>query len=477
MEKILLINPPSSLEGEFGVLAAGGSFRPPLQLAALAACLRESGYQVEILDCMPMGLGYREALEHIKEGGAQYLGITATTLTIYNAAKLAKMVKEETPQTKIIIGGVHATLLPEDTLRRFPQFDLGVVGEGEYTLPEVIRAFEKEGTFHHINGIVYRDNGSIRTTEKRPFLKELDRLPLPAWDLLPNLTRFYQPALIRHVQLPAAYVITARGCPHQCTFCAGRATLGRLYRTHSIDYVFVMIKKLQKDYCIRDITFYDEVLTANKRRINSLCDRFMSEKLGLTWSCDARVDTVDLPLLKRMKAAGCGNISYGIESGSQKILDEYKKGITVEQIKNALNWTREAGIISSGFFMFGAPSETRETMQETVDLLKEIELDYFTPFFFGPQPGDDIYPRAKELGQFEDDWSKMNGVNLIFIPNNVTRQDMEWYFKKALLTFYLRPKTIINFIKQINSLSYLRRLIRGGIGFLSIMCRRTLTKS
>jgi radical SAM superfamily enzyme YgiQ (UPF0313 family) len=476
MKKIVLVNPPSSLEVEFGVLAAGGSYRPPLQLATLAACLREAGIEVSILDCLALNLGYQQVLERILQSGAEYVGITATTLTIHNAAKLAKRLKEARPDLKTIIGGVHATLLPQDTLKRFPHFDLLVVGEGEQTLPQALETWDKKGSWADLPGIAYRHNGDICLTERRPFINKLDTLPFPAWDLLPNLTQCYQPAMMRHVRLPSAYILTARGCPFRCSFCAGRAVMGRTYRSHSVDYITKMIKALIHDYNIKDLTIYDEVLTLNKKRLYELCDRLIAEKLDLTWSCDARVDTVDYPLLKRMSEAGCRNISYGIESGSQEVLDGYRKGITVEQIEKALCMSKKAGIATSGFFMFGAPNETKKTMQETIDLLKRVDLDFFTPFFFGPQPGDAIYEKASQYGWFDNDWTKMNGVNLIFIPNGLTRQDMESYFKKALFAFYLRPRTIIGFIKRADSLGYFWRLVKGAVALLQIYLKRNLSK-
>ncbi len=212
MSKIIFVNPPLTLEEMYGKLAIAGSRDPPLGLCYLAAITKEKGYETKILDAPAMNFGIKRSLEYILKENPDYVGITAVTLSITKAAKLAKMIKNINKNIKIIIGGPHITGIPKKTMELFKEFDIGVIGEGEITIVELLDHLNNKKSLNKIKGIVYRKNGRIILNKRREFISNLDKLPLPAWSLLPNLAKTYIPSAFGYEKLPSNVLITSRGC-------------------------------------------------------------------------------------------------------------------------------------------------------------------------------------------------------------------------------------------------------------------------
>jgi radical SAM superfamily enzyme YgiQ (UPF0313 family) len=437
LKKIVLLNPPLSPEERYGSLSGSGSFAPPLGLAILASVARSSGLDVRIIDAACLGLSYREAASEILKESPDFLGITAVTISAHNAARVAKLVKESNADFPIVLGGAHLTAVPFETMEKFPSFDLGVVGEGEETFRELIEALRTKSDLNDVKGLIVRKDDQLLFTGQRPFIKILDEIPLPAWDLLPYLPKYYRPPLHGVKHFPATSLVTSRGCPNQCTFC-DRSLFGNRLREFSAEYVLRMIKHLHFKYGIRDLLIDDDNFVVFRRRLEKLTELLKKENLNLSWSCNARVDLVNPGMLKLMKQAGCWQISYGIESGSQKILNLVKKSITLEQIEQALRWTRESGIKSKGFFMLGYPTETVETMKETIDFACKLPLDDSQFAMFTPLPGTEVSKDILKYGTFKNDWQRMNCWYPAFIPNGLTREDLEYYSRPELYLLILR---------------------------------------
>jgi len=460
--KVLFIQPPLTLEERYGKLAEGGSSAPPLGIAQVAAVIRESrDYDVGLLDAAALNLTIEETLGRIRSFNPDIIGITAVTPSIYKASLLAKAIRKENPEGPIIIGGPHVTAVPEETLRMYPEFDFGVVGEGEDTILELLSAMRGERKLQDVKGILFREeDGRVRMTPRRPFITDMDRLPFPAWDLLPDLDTYYRPPIFSVKKLPSTSLVTTRGCPGKCTFC-DTSVFGQRVRGFSPEYVMSMITKLHDEYGIRDILFDDDCAPLLKSRFERILDMLAGSGLDLSWSCNARINNVTPELLKKMKRAGCWQIAYGIESGSQKILDFYKKGITVRQIEDALEWTKDAGIMTKGFFMIGNPLETIETMEETIRFARRVRLDDFQVTSFTPLPGSGVYPVAAQYGSFDNDYRKMNLWNIVFVPNGLTKDDIERYSKKAFRQFYFRPSVVLSYMRRIYSWRHFTELMKG----------------
>ena len=469
MPKILFLNPPLSLEELYGNLAEGGSELPPLGLAILSAVTRNSGYETKILDATALKLNYKQTVNEILKENPNYLAITSVTISIFNAANIARSVKEKNPKIITIIGGPHLTAVPEETMQKFQEFDIGVIGEAEETIVELLNSLDKKKKLNNIKGLIIRNKNKLKKTIQRPFIKNLEKLPFPAWDLLPDLLKYYQPAADSLHRSPATLLITSRGCPGQCIFC-DKKVFGNLIRGYSAKYVIDMIKYLQKNYGIKDLFIEDDNFLIFKQRTKDICELIIKENIDITFSIMGRVDVIDEQILHLLKKAGCWQINYGIESGSQKILDILNKGTTVEQNKKAILLTKKAGIKVKGLFMMGNFGETKETIKETLNFIKKTPMDDFHITCYTPLPGADAWYLAQKYGEFDSDWKKVSMFKADnFIPNGFTKKQLEKYYKKAWATFYLRPRIIFYYTKKLKDKQMRRKIIRGGLAFLKFL--------
>ena len=462
MNSIVLVNPPLSLQERYGAWAKGGTRTPPLGLAQLAAVTREQGYPSAIIDCAALEMDDHQTLQALRAMKPRYIGLTAVTVAIHNAGRLAKTLKESGEDWVVIIGGPHLTALPEETMQTFPEFDIGVIGEGETTLIDLLDALENNHPLRDVNGLIVRENGGCVRTAPRPFIDDLDALPLPAWDLLPDLVRYYDTPMFTLGKSPASSLVTSRGCCGHCKFC-DRSVFGNACRFHSAARVFESMRYLRERFGINDIIIHDDAFVLNRQRVEEICNRLIESGLGITWGCNSRVNLVSRELLELMKKAGCWQIGYGLETGSQRILDLINKGVRVEQAREAIRLTREAGMRTRGFFMLGHPGENVESIRETIAFATHNPVDDFQMTFFTPLPGSEIYRHAHEFGAFDDDWRKMNMWAPIFVPHGLTADDLIYWQRRAFKAFYLRPRTVWNYLKIVRSPSHLQKLAKGAV--------------
>ena len=449
MAKILLANAPYLLKERYGKLASIGATLPCLGLLILGAVLRKSGHHVRILDASALGLSYEKTIEEIKKFRPDIVGLTAVTPSIIKTVKLASMMKETFPSIPIVIGGPHFTAVPEQTLSDYPVFDYGVVGEGENTIIELVEALSADKTPSNISGLAFRENGKVCFAPPRPPIKDLDSLPFPAWELLDGFPSQYHPALFKYKKLPSTHIISARGCPNKCIFC-DTSVFSRQIRFHSSEYVLEMIGYLKKNFGIKEIIFEDDQFLIKKKRVARICEGILKAKWNISWCCSGRVNSVtNSELLNLMKRSGCWQISYGIESGNQKILDFAKKAITINQIEKAVRLTQEAGILSKGYFIFGLPYETEETMKNTIRFARHIPLNDISAFTLTPFPGSEMYDIAEQHGTIDKDFEKMNLLDVVYVPNGLSKEKLLYYQRLFMKEFYLRPRIIGNYLKRL----------------------------
>jgi len=469
MKKIIFLNPPLSLGDLYNELGEAGSELPPLGLATLAAVTRDAGYETKVIDALALKLNKDKTVKKILDEDPDYLGITSTTMSIFTVEQIAKEIKAKKPKMEIILGGPHLTAVPQETMKRFPVFEIGAIGESEETILELLDALDKNKDLNKVHGLILNQKGKITLTEKRKPIMDLDKLPFPAWDLLPNLVKSYQPAADTLHRYPATLLITSRGCTGQCVFC-DRSVFGNLCRSYSADYVIEMIKKLQNDYGIKELFIEDDNFLLFKTRLKEICNRIIDEKIDITWSCLGRVDNIQPEMLKLMKKAGCWQINFGCESGSQKILDILNKGVKKEQIEKAIKMTKDAGMDVKGLFMLGNFGETKETIEETLKFIKKIKLTDFHITHFTPLPGAEAYDMAPEYGFFDKSWEKVNMFNSDnFIPFGLTKEELDKYYKKAWMTFYLRPRIIFKYFLKLRNKHIRKKVIKSGLAFLKFI--------
>jgi radical SAM superfamily enzyme YgiQ (UPF0313 family) len=445
---------------------------PSLGLLSLAAVARGKGFDCSIVEASSLGLSLDETVKEILSLSPHYVGLTSTTLSIWTAAELAQKVKSGDKRLKIMVGGPHLTALPTETLTAFPVFDYGVMGEGEATLVDLLDSLESNGEVKKVKGIVYRGADHVEVTERRPFIEDLDSLPFPAWDILKGFPQRYHPPAFRFRKVPAASLVTSRGCPNTCIFC-DRSVFGNKCRSFSSNYILEMVKFLHHQYGIKEVLLEDDTFFLSRQRIREFCEDLLKENLQLSWSCLGRVNSVDREILSLMRRAGCWQIGYGIESGDQRILDLAKKNISLNQVQEAISLTREAGIESKGFFILGFPQEDKDTLKRTEEFATSVPLDDITVNFMTPFPGSRLFQEALLYGKFDDDWRKMNMLTVVFVPQGLTEADLIRASQRLWKGFYLRPRIIWGYLRRLikNPLLGLN-LLKGFFAFIGLILKK-----
>ena len=401
---------------------------PCLSLAYLAATLRRNGVGVKVIDGKFEGLPLSRIVSRLAELDAPVFGLTAMTHEIVDAAKIASHIKAVHPAATVAVGGCHVTALPEQTLREFPAFDLAVVGEGEYSFLEVVRALDAGSSLQGISGIAYRENGDVRRNAPRPYIADLDELPEPAWDLFPRAKTYP--------------VMTTRGCPFQCVFCM--RVQGNKLRLRTPEKVVDEIGRLISDYGAQEIIFYDETFTLKKDRIHHILDLIIERGYNrrIKWVAQTRVNECDEALLAKMARAGCWEIDLGIESGNAEMLKRIGKQITLDDARQAVRLAKKVGIRAATLFILGHPHETKKTAMDTIDFAVELNGARLSLGIMVPYPGTAVAQMAaKGEGGYRllsQDWSDFNKYlgNALELEG-LTRAELERLQAWGYVKFYL----------------------------------------
>lgn len=432
---------------------------PGMGMLMLAAVARQRGYEVHLIDAKRASGSVDGASRQIAALNPDYLGISATTISVTNGARVAERVKQLSPHTVTILGGAHVSAIPERTMRTFPSFDYGISGEGEVSLFELLSRLEAGLPVDDVSGLCFRRDGKIHTNARAPYIDDLDALPLPAWDLLPDFPHRFQPGLFTYPHTPVATLITSRGCPFSCSFC-DRSTSGKRGRMHSVEYVVGLCRHLE-GLGVRHIIFVDDLFTVRKQRVIELCNAFLDEGFRFSWSCNSHPNLLDADTMRLMRRAGCWQICYGIESGSQRVLDVVKREVRIPRMRETLRMTRAAGIRAKGYVMIGHPTERLDSLAETAAFLKEVELDLCQITKFTPYPGTPAYPTIRDHGAFDEDWERMNAMNFVFVPHGLSVDLLETHFDYLYRTFYSRPDVLLNVARMLlHEPKYLRRFAK-----------------
>jgi len=468
--KVLLINPPISnlILTNLPKSIAQEDPMPPLGLMYVAAYLEKyTNHEIKILDCLIEKINHEQLRERIKQEKPDVVGITTLTFTLIDVLKVAKITKQINPNIKVILGGPHVNIYPQETLN-FPEIDFLVLGEGEKPIKDLIENINQTENLHNFKGIAFKENNKIINPGPRELIQDLDELPFPARNLIHN--KKYSSVLSENN--PVTTMFSSRGCPFQCTFC-NRAHLGKTFRARSAKNVVDEMEKCKK-IGIGEIFIYDDTFTIDRQRVLDICSEIKKRNLKIYWDVRSRVDTVNEEMLNQMKDAGCQRIHYGVEAGTQKILNVLKKGITLEQAEKAFELTRKANIQTLAYFMIGSPRETRKDIIETIKFAKKIKPDFVCFSITTPYPLTDLYSQGlKEKILLYDYWQKFaENPQPDFIPavweEELSRKELFSLFKKAYRSFYLRPGYIFDKILKLKSLSELKTKIKAGFNVLKI---------
>ena len=436
--EVLLINPYD----ENAVKNALGFITPPLNLMYLASFLEEESYSVKIIDDDLLQKGYENVSKQAEKLNPQLVGVTATTSTIKSALKYLELIKNILPESLTVIGGPHTTFMPYETLKNSDNLDVVVIGEGEETMVDLAdHATQNIEDINDVNGIVYRDlnDGNLRTTEKRPLIKDLDKLPFPARHLVPFDSYGVS-------QEQTGGIITSRGCVYNCNYCSSSLIMGKKFRSRSPGNVVDEIEELIDTYHINDIGFMDDTFMLNKKRASDIADEIKARDLDLTFVASSRVDRVDKSLLENLKSSGLKTIYYGVESGSQRILDLMKKGITLKNVEDAVKMAKDVNLEVLTSFILGYPGETEEDMNTTIDFSTKLDSDYCQYSILTPFPGTPIYKDLIEKNLIDnEDWDRYTVLKPILKYNELglNKKLVERKLATAYLKFYARPKYLL----------------------------------
>jgi len=454
--KIVLVFPPNIYQTKQSM--------PPLGLAWLAAVLRKEGYNdVKIIDSIANRYTKEEVVELLKKEKPDLIGMSFGTQIRFSAFDLARLIKKNFPQIPLVVGGPHPTLTYQDLLENIPEIDIVLRGEGEISFVNLVKTIEKKGDLAGVKGISFRDKeGRVVNNQPEDMIEDLDSLPFPARDLL-DMEKYEQTAASSKKR--CTNILTSRGCPYHCVYCSVSEQWGHKIRYRSAKNVVDEIEFLLKTYpFLQGIRFFDDVFTMNKERVLEICKEIHKRNLNFVWECEARANTVDPEMLKAMKEAGCEFIDLGIESGSDRILKNIKKSITVEQAINAAKMIKEAGIDLKAFIMHGLPGETYEDIKKTVFLSRylfyKLKIRGTTQGITIIYPGTELERIAKDLGTLPKDfsWSKSYVSKKsypplddapcmpIFEQPSLTYEQVFKYVKKAKFAYFLKHP--LNFLKS-----------------------------
>lgn len=404
--KVLLINPAFYDKSEFKNRYSdyidwvkGGNlyvapFEPPLGLAYLTAYLKKHGEDVELIDMQGLMMDSTELVKRIEESRADLVGITSMTTTFPAAIKVARLVREKSPNSKIMLGGVHPTLDPEGVLS-YSEVDYVLRGEGEEGIYALVKALKGEGSFDDVPGLCYRD-GEQYVVREKAVVEDSNSIPMPDYDAFPIEQYIKHNHYLRGIR--GISMLISRGCPFDCTFCAVHQTMGKKWRVKSPELLVNEIIEVKERYNLDGIWFKDSIFNVNKKWIEEFCNLMLEKEVNISWQINTRIDLVDEEQIKLMKKAGLTQIDFGIESGSNRTLERLHKHITVDQIKEKVKIAHKY-VKVFGFFMIGVPGETEEDVLKTFELAKELKLDTSSWSIYSPLPGSVLYDELVEEGK------------------------------------------------------------------------------
>lgn len=471
--RILLVQPNCTKEVDKEYL----SLHFPLNLGYIAASLRAAGHELAMIDLNVME--HHLLFDKIEEFKPQAIGLTSMTSSLENAKKIIKEIKDVNAGIITILGGVHASAMPLETMGETAELDYLIFGEGEVTAVELFSYLEHGCDLEKIRGVVHKKNGQIIKNEPRELIEDISTIPFPARDLVPmelyakqHVTRGFSRRETKIVEF-----FTSRGCPNRCIFCASHINYGMRLRFRSYENIVEELKECMEKYAVKHVSIEDDTFTINKVLVRRLCG-FLKDN-NLTWNCYARVNTVDRELLKLMVDSGCKKIAFGVESGSPEILIKNKKGITVEQAVEAVKSAKRAGVryVECDFLIGSHIDETMEDVEQTKKLIFKLMPDFLALSIMCPYPGTEIYQLMVDHGLLDKkpDWSHFilyGNVKRYERMNYITSEQMVEAQNKIIKEYYRSPRYIFSQAIQIRSWKEVKYFFKLGLLFIKIFILR-----
>lgn len=469
--RVILIVPPG---GYYAERWQKGSLMPALGIGYIASVLEKNHIDVKIIDARVEGYSQSKLINVLRELSPDVAGLTFTTENRFDAFETMRRIKKAIPDIVLVAGGPHVSLAAEDTLLHIKELDYVVRGEGEYSFLELLTALKNGKGTDDVYGISFRKDGTVVHNPPRQLIRDLNEIPFPARHLFPWEKYNFTLEVPGKGKFKAANIMTSRGCPYGCNFCATSNMWGRSCRMRTPENIIEEIELLIDRYRAKAIWIFDDTFTVSKNRVHRFCELLKKKKISIHWFCEIRVDTVTRDLLSAMKDAGCFSVGYGVESGSQRIIDEViRKKISLEDVKRVTEWCEELGIMTNPFFIFSHPEETMEDIAMTMDMIRNwpknssISLSLLHVY-----PGTPLEKVAKEKGVLPRDFSwsiKDNRVETlpsaqgnvpIFRDKLTWEQISELLFEWARIQKFPVIKKIPRALRHIRTLSDMRRYMK-----------------
>ncbi len=439
--------------------------QPSLGLGYLATACRRSRHDVAILDCIKEDAKIDKLSHRINKLKPDMVGFQCYTFDLKFVKEALRECKRLNRNIITVIGGPHPSATPEKSFKYFKDsLDFIFVGEAEKSLPLLLDKLERKVSldFAQIPGLARRDGDNI-SVNPQEFIEDLDGLGMPAWDLIrpQDYPESQHGAFFK--KFPIAPIMATRGCPFSCTFCAGSIIGGRRIRKHSVDFMLKQIKHLYDAHKIREFHIADDNFTFDKNYVKEFLNRLIALNLDISWATPngVRLDTLDEELLGLMKRSGLYLISLGIESGSDRILENMKKNTTVKKIREGIKPLRTSGIDIAGFFIMGFTDETKEDVKKTMRLSLELDLVRANYFTYLPFPGSDSYKELVSRGELDGiDWDRFYFMNAAYTPKGMTRRQLKNLQRLAFFRFYMRPRILWKNLMAIQSFKHFRYLLK-----------------
>jgi radical SAM superfamily enzyme YgiQ (UPF0313 family) len=440
--KTLLLRLPQNLNNVYdhaGILH-------PYSLSIISSFLKQHHRNVTLFDAAVNNLKRKAIVEYVKELNPNILGITIISQHLPHTIDFLKDIKRLLPGITVVAGGPHVTGDYENLMHKNKEIDIAVIGEGEYTMLEIIECIENGKSLDNVKGLSYMIDDEVRINQFREYITDLDSLPFADWESLPM--EKYSDAIT--VKKNYGGIVASRGCPFKCTFCGAKTVLGKKVRRRSPENIIEEIKLLYDKYNVRQVLFHDSTLNIDNQWVNEICECILKMGRPIIWGCNLRTERLDKETLKLMKKSGCIRVFIGVESADNNILKRMKKGTTVEKVEKGIHMIEKAGIPTDYGFILGMPGETKESMKKSIAFAKKLK-GISTFALASPFPGTELHEVAKQEGFMVDDWSKHDIYTLAYVPKGLTRNQLEHYYKVAVIGTYLRLPFLISQIFQLKS--------------------------
>jgi len=462
--RTLLLHPIVPFRVLWGKFHKGGGFIPPIGLLSIASFIKQKGYEVDILDTGIENMDETALEKFLKEKKYDVVGIPCFTNTARYTFSTAALARKALPGALIVLGGVHATVLPEKTLKECPEADIAVIAEGEITFAELLDwRSKKTNELRDIEGIIYRDGAIFKKTAPRRPIQDMDALPMPAYDLLKM--EKYIPHPTQYKRLPSFPLLTTRGCPFLCTFCSASKVHGNRLRLRGLDNVFREIDYLIEHYGAKGLYIQDSSFTNSRRYVRDFCQRLLDGKYDISWMCNARVDQIDEDTVRLMKKAGCWQVTFGIESANESSLRLIKKHQDVKEILKAIGIVKKTRLHIMACYILGLPNETARDVENTINFAKRLATHTALFFLPVPYPGTELLEQCRADGGLREDvsWDDYNSTdfsNPVYVNPLLGKGRMQNYYNSALIKYYTTPRVVLTNIMNIKSAEDIRRYWR-----------------